>query len=174
MKIPLNVRKLKPSEFLRKGDWFFDNDTKMVQQMSNDNDLTAGDWPNYSFFRRKHTAKKKLGIKQISDGVDKLNEASNKITKAFAPTYSKLATVEKQDGVKHVYVRFQYPSSEYGYLKVRDVQVISMDETYLTGLEKSDTTKENGKYKWSFKKFLRSKIPYIQLIAISTKVPGTF
>lgn len=141
-KIPSNWRKLKTNEKFRKGD--------LCHRAAPDR--VAVDWdcnetikqfhktnPKYVFYRKR--------VKPLK---------SNKTD------FKNLVLVPKKDTNNNTVVTlvgFEYPDSKLTFLRHRTVQVISMDNRYLVGLERSNNTKENGKYSWQFKKYLRSKIP---------------
>ena len=135
MKIPDNYRQLKRDEIIRAED--------IYQPVANRNVVspvkysigdTAGSLPNYSFWRRRHT---------------------KKVVAVPSPT----PTIKKGSKVVAV-VSFSYRDSRNHFLKAREVQVVSLDDTYLIGLEIT-----RGKYRgetptYQFKRYRRDRIAW--------------
>ena len=132
MIIPSNYRQVKSTDTVREGDIYRNktdfNDVGFARYSIG---RLAGDNSGYTFWRaRKSTA----------------------VTSQVA----KPATASKPSTSKKIValVAFEYPKKNGG-VKLRVVQLISLDTDYLTGLEKNWTP--DG-YKYQFKRYLRSKI----------------
>lgn len=79
--------------------------------------------------------------------------------------FSKLVLTKKAEPKveqKVVVVKFLYPSSQNYRLLEREVQLISLDDKYVAGLEYAACPKD-GK-RWKFKKYLRSRIPRGEIV----------
>ena len=143
--IPNNYRQLKSTEPLRKGDLYYrwnwkDRSTKqpIIYRLRGSlyGPPTAGDYRDYLFFRRRHT-------------------------KVVAPArrVDPQVGVEGSAKVKKVQVEFDYPHE--GKVITREVQLISLDDKYLTGLEigaRWDKEARQWKTSYQFKKFRRDRI----------------
>ncbi len=124
-----NHRLLKAGEIIRKGDFYKDNTTGEIRPVKFAIGRTVrGEegYRNYDFFRRKHTKKVAPVTRPKSDKP--------------APTVA--------------VVTFAYPHEHRPVDRM--VHVISLDDKYLTGLER--TCLGYGKYKYQFKRFLISKM----------------
>jgi hypothetical protein len=130
MKIPDNYRQLKPDEIIRKGDLYRCENGGQIFPVINSSHL-------YTFWRRRHT--KQIIVPPVSPVQVFVKRARASVSTATKP-------------VKNVTV----VSFHYNF-RVRLVQVISLDKTYLTGLE---ITREQGssKLKYQFKKYLLSRM----------------
>lgn len=64
MKIPTNYRRLKPTEQLRKGDYYRHRHSNTVDMMNNDSTITAGYYSDYTFWRKR---KKENASKPVND-----------------------------------------------------------------------------------------------------------
>jgi hypothetical protein len=130
MKIPDNYRKLKSDEIIREGD-IYQNiiNPSIIAKTHNSIGKPVRHYTNYIFFRRRHTKQ----------------------------SVSRAVITTKPDATKKpiVIVSFRYPHRG-DWDKFRIVQVISLNEKYLVGLER--TEEDNGKYSYQFKKFLRNRI----------------
>jgi hypothetical protein len=139
-KIPDNYRQLKPNETLRKGDLYhYQKQTNWIEIMPCNSERTVASWPEYVFFRRRHTAKQ--AVKPV--------------------TFVKPAVKDNTKKDKKLVVTFTYPSSQTGREVERTVQVISLTPEYLTGLEIINLwSDENRGYLplYQFKKFNRGCI----------------
>jgi len=136
-----NHRQLKPDEIIRKEDFYKDNlGTVRPVKWSIGMTPSRPAYKNYTFFRRKHTKKPALAT-------------SNRTV------YIRIPESKPKD--KYPTVSFFYKSDE------REVQVISMDNKYITGLE---VNRSGDKPKYQFKKFLRSRIyGDIKLVKLADK-----
>jgi len=135
MKVPSNYGPVKPNKTLRKGDiYIHKNDSDVSGVMAHNNpSRTAGSYPDYIFYRRRH-------IRQAP----------------VVHTLTSAADVTKQQAKNITVVSFGYPSSKWDVMIHRIVQLISFDDKYLIGLEWVE--KRNGRREYQFKKFLRSRI----------------
>ena len=123
--IPKNYRKLKSTEVIRKGDLYrLKSDHKSIGLAGRH---TFGEMPPvwwlYSFFRRRHVKKDETVMLRFPK------------------------TTEK----KMPLVEFWYPHGLHDLKRTVTVKVISMGDTYLTGLEY--VGESNSTVKWQFKKF---------------------
>jgi hypothetical protein len=147
MNIPSNYRKLKPGEIVRKGDLYQHvNNHSIVSPVKYSIGHLVGNYPYYTFWRRRHV---KATITQP--------------TKTDAP--KKAVAI----------VSFNYPGSHSHTLKGRTVQVISLDDTYLVGLEITNEpswSKHYGKRKYQFKKYRRDRISLGQIYLESFGPPA--
>ena len=139
-----NYRQLKPHELLRPGDKYvyIPDPKKVVGTMKYIpvGGLVADHWHEYRFYRRRHTAKN-LFIKHPQDQ-DRLKPE------------------------KKLVVTFSYPSRKETYSVERKVQVIDLNDEYLTGLEMTllwETGKNQYRTNYQFKKFLRTKIKHNEI-----------
>ena len=140
MTIPSNYRQLKPNEIIRKGDLY-----RIIQEWD-DNAIPVRNsigrivsaYP-YTFWRRRHT-------KQVA--------TSASVTKRQTKTDEPKKTV--------TVVSFSYPGSQSHVPRLRTVQLISLDDKYLVGLEV--TGDRPGEYKFQFKRYSRWKIRGISLV----------
>ena len=133
MKIPFNYRQLKPNEIIREGDLYQRGGWDKNPVKNSIGRIVDDYYPSlYTFWRRRHT-KKVVTVPVI------VKRAKASVSTAAKP-------------VKNVTV----VSFHYNF-RVRLVQVISLDKTYLTGLE---ITREQGssKLKYQFKKYLLSRM----------------
>jgi len=140
MTIPNNYRQLKPNENLRRGDLYRYKDTGAVQKLTNANGF-ASSYPHYTFWRRRHT-------KYVPPAAPKPRQRVD-------PQVG----VEGSAKVKKVQVEFDYPHE--GKVITREVQLISLDDKYLTGLEigaRWDKEARQWKTSYQFKKFRRDRI----------------
>lgn len=132
---------MKPTEKLRKGDLYRRGTNGEVRKLLWNNPETAGSYSRHKFWRRRHT-------------------------KYVPPTAPKpKRRIDPQVGVggtakvKKVQVEFDYPHD--GRVITREVQLISLDDKYLTGLEigaRWDTEDRQWKTSYQFKKFRRDRI----------------
>ena len=129
MKTLNNHRQLKPNEVIRKGD-LFKNLEGVGIPVGGSIGALVSDWPRLNFYRRLHT-------KKVSTPLHPATGAAPRIKPA-------------QTGDKHPTVTFRYKNIG------RRIQVIKLDDKYLTGLEL--TVGMDFKPKWQFKKFLRSRL----------------
>jgi hypothetical protein len=141
MTIPSNYRQLKPNETIRKGDLYRQAWDKSIHPVNNSIGRTVGDYPSgsYTFWRRRHT-------KQVA--------TSAPVTKRQTKTDEPKKTV--------TVVSFSYPGSQSHVPRLRTVQLISLDDKYLVGLE--ITGDHPGEYKFQFKRYSRWKIRGISLV----------
>jgi hypothetical protein len=138
MKIPENYRKLKPAEYINPGDYYESKEENDVGIMHHEGGLVSA-YSHYNFYRRRHVKKVTRAVRQTSaDAV--INQVAKDIVKKTPVAV----------------VTFGYPHKDYG-TEHRTVQLISLDDTYLTGLEITSNVRY-GKTKYQFKKFLRSRI----------------
>ena len=142
MTIPKNYRQMKPKETPRKGDYYVSkSNPNHVVKMTGDSDHTVAHWTYLNFFRRRHT-------KAVNVPAPVANHVKNE------------ADPKKRSNV--TVVSFSYPNSQTRVLYARTVQLISLDDKYLVGLEIS--AKEFGDYKFQFKRYSRWKIRGISLV----------
>lgn len=135
-----NYRQLQADEIIRRGDLYKNLENNSVQPVK----FSVGRTPShqqyigeYSFYRRLHTKKPVITI------VSKPITATVKIGKP--------KVTDKTPRFPEV--KFAYPSTKrWGAPMVRHVKVISLDDTYLIGLEVGEDNSHQ------FKRFLRSKI----------------
>jgi len=140
MKIPNNYRQLKPTEIIREDDLYrqeWDGSTLLVKN-SIGRIVSAYSSNIYTFWRRRHT-KSVVAPTQVA-------------TPSKASKPKKTVTV----------VSFSYPGSQSHVPRLRTVQLISLDDKYLTGLEV--TGDHPGDYTFKFKRYLRWKIRGISLV----------
>ena len=131
MKIPSNYRQVKSTDTVRKGDIYRNKtDLNDVGYARYTIGRIAGSRPDYTFWRAR--------------------KASKVTPQVASPAPAKPSTSKKIVAL----VAFEYPKKNGG-VRLRVVQVISLDANYLTGLEKNWTP--DG-YKYQFKRYLRSKI----------------
>ena len=140
MTIPSNYRQLKPNEIIRKGDLY-----RLIEEwdgnaipVRNSIGRIVSAYP-YTFWRRRHT-------KQVA--------TSASVTKRQTKTDEPKKTV--------TVVSFSYPGSQSHVPRLRTVQLISLDDKYLVGLEV--TGDRPGEYKFQFKRYSRWKIRGISLV----------
>lgn len=124
-----NHRQLKGDEIIREGDLYKDLSSGKVDKVNH----SVGHTPNrqiyigtYNFYRRLHTKKPKtvsgrsVTVSPLSSDI-KVMQVKNVGTKP-TPRFPE--------------VKFAYPSTKgWGAPLVRNVKVISLDDTYLVGLE---------------------------------------
>ena len=140
MTIPSNYRQLKPNEIIRKGDLY-----RLIQEWD-DNAIPVRNsigrivsaYP-YTFWRRRHT-KNVVSQAPIAKAKTKTDEPKKTVT----------------------VVSFSYPGSQSHVPRLRTVQLISLDDKYLVGLEV--TGDRPGEYKFQFKRYSRWKIRGISLV----------
>lgn len=145
---------MKTNERLRNGVLFYTKgDPNAVSIINNGNPLTVSNYPDSVFYvkRSNHQKRNTTNDCKIVHG---------KVTPAAGVT--PMVTSSKKE--KQVMVKFQYPSKDNAVLEYRYVVLLSLDATYLIGLE---TNKSSDKAKYQFKKYLRSKIPYNGIILSS-------
>ena len=141
MTIPNNYRQLKPNEKLRRGDLYRRIPNGEVLKLSWDNPSPAGAYSTHCFWRRRHTKV--------------VTPAAPKPKRRVDPQVG----VEGSAKVKKVQVEFDYPHE--GKVITREVQLISLDDKYLTGLEigaRWDKEARQWKTSYQFKKFRRDRI----------------
>jgi len=141
MTIPSNYRQLKPTEVVRKGDLYRRESDKAVYPVRHSVGCVVGSYPSnlYTFWRRRHTKK------------------------VVTQSYKTPATAKTDEPKKTVtVVSFSYPGSQSHVPRLRTVQLISLDDKYLVGLEV--TGDSPGEYKFQFKRYLRWKIRGISLV----------
>jgi hypothetical protein len=130
-----NHRLLKTGEIIRKGDFYKNKHNGEIRpvKFSINREVGSGGYANYDFYRRKHTKKvAPVHLRQRHPTIEP-------VTKKIPPAVTVVA--------------FTYP---HDHLPVtRNVQVISLDDKYLTGLE---IIVGRDKPKYTFKRFLRSKM----------------
>ena len=131
-----NHRQLKLTETIRTGD-FFKGVLGGIAPVKYSIGKTPNRYYGYTFWRRKHTKKPATVAPALRRAV------------AAQPAKAKYPTV----------------TFKYKWLQ-REVQVIEMDDTYITGLEVSHV---DGKNKYQFKKFLRRKAGPIELVKLADK-----
>jgi len=143
-KIPSHYRQLLGHEVLRVGDYFTFNSHTFRMSHAYDDEI-ASEWPGYKFYRRRH------------------------VRLFGTPKPSKYVTSIVPEPRKTTTVQFMYPRKDCGLNSLRIVELISMDDTYLIGLERINNLNDWGIKGKShkFKKFLRYKIVngIIQLIS---------
>jgi len=139
-----NYRQLKPHELLRPGDKYvyISSPKKVVGTMQciPVGGLAPDHWPEYRFYRRRHTAKN-LFIKHPQDQ-DRLKPEKKLVVTFYYPSHSGKCNVD------------------------RKVQVIDLNDEYLTGLEMTnvwETGKNQYRTNYQFKKFLRTKIKHNEI-----------
>ena len=131
MTIPNNYRQLKATEKLLRGDLYHRLPNGDVQKLRWNNPVPASNYPNHSFWRRRHT-------------------------KYVPPIGVAQDTFRK---TKRVQVEFDYPHD--GCVITREVQLVSLDDKYLTGLEIIngwDIKVRKYKTIYKFKKYRRDRI----------------
>jgi hypothetical protein len=140
MKIPVNYRQLKPTEIVRKGDFYRQEWDGSAIPVKNSIGKLVGSYSShtYTFWRRRHT-------------------------KAVVSP-AKVATPAKTDKPQKTVtvVSFSYPGSQSHIPRLRTVQLISLDDKYLVGLEV--TGDHPGSYTFKFKRYSRWKIRGISLV----------
>lgn len=160
-KIPDNYRKLRDEEVIRAGDiyqYYYDNTIKSTKR-SIGRTVNQYDGMGYTFWRRRHT--KKVVVVTTPSSMMVTTPKFPVISNGGLPKNDDNDDTKKPANV--AIVSFDYPN-RHGVQKRRVVQVISLDDVYLTGLE--ITTEDYGcrKYKYQFKKYIRSKGTTLQLI----------
>lgn len=140
MIIPSNYRQLKTDEIIRKGDLYRQGWDGNAIPVRNSIGKTVSAYPEntYTFWRRRHT-KPVVASTQVA-------------TPSKASKPKKTVTV----------VSFSYTGSQSHVPRLRTVQLISLDDKYLTGLEV--TGDQPGDYTFKFKRYLRWKIRGISLV----------
>lgn len=135
-----NHRQLQADEIIRKGDLYKNLANGRIQPVKFSIKHTPGEQAyigEYNFYRRLHIRKPVITI------VSKPITATVKIGKP--------KVTDKTPRFPEV--KFAYPSTKrWGAPMVRHVKVISLDDTYLVGLEVGEDNSHQ------FKRFLRSKI----------------
>ena len=130
MTIPSNYRELKRGEIIRDGDYAKIHATGEFKKIKDvRQDLKAGWSPNFTYYRRRHVKKVPV-VTKLTSAADVIGDIASNVA----------------------VVSFVYPGL---HGDTRSVQVISMDDVYLCGLE---ITGPNGNLKYQFKKFLRSRM----------------
>lgn len=138
MRLPSHYRKLHSYEVIKNGDYYVNPSNPDVLGKVNSSvghvvSEYNKNFSNYDFYRRRHV-KAKSPLKIVR-------------TKSVAP--SDYQVVAKKS-VNQTVVKFLYKN------KTRRVQLISMDNRYLTGLE--IYTNSDGVTQYQFKNFLRSRM----------------
>jgi hypothetical protein len=113
----------------------------------------VNDYDGYTFWRRRHVTTKKTPVEVV-------------ISKPIRPVTPVTSPV--------TIVKFRYPDSkprnskQPRYHTERLVQLISLSDNYLTGLEIKSV---NGKLNYQFKKFCRDKIGFDEIFLESYVKP---
>ena len=85
------------------------------------------------------------------------------IVKAFSPREAARAFRRAEIKASHPLVRFHYPDSKQPWVThLQNLRLISANSKYMIGLEV--TVKPNGREKYQFKKFLRSKMGTVDFV----------
>lgn len=136
-------RQLGVSEIIRKGDFYKDNGTGVISPVKHSIGRTPRHYRyGYTFWRRLHTKKPTVAVfTPYRKGGD-------------SGTFKKVKPDAKPKAKVPV-VRFTYKGEQ------RMVHVISMDDKYISGLER--TCEGYGKYKYQFKKFLTARAGTVEL-----------
>jgi hypothetical protein len=138
MKIPENYRKLGLNEKTRKGDYVRSKrHDEEIDTMKQDGQKVSF-YTGHDFYRRRHVKKTSV--------VHHLNSADD---------------VTKQQAKNKAIVSFWYIHKSTNCRTQRLVQLISLDDVYLIGLEIA--AGRHGETKYQFKKYLRNKIGDIYL-----------
>jgi hypothetical protein len=149
MTIPNNYRQLKPNEIVRKGDLYRQERGGQVFPVKNSLGCFVGSYLSLTFWRRRHVKKSQLVVVPTNFPYHikpkRLTQLHNRIKKVVTSS-TKTETPKKNVTIV---------SFGYNY-KSRQVQLISLDSKYLVGLE--ITRDDWSRYKYQFKKFLRSNI----------------
>jgi hypothetical protein len=123
-----NHRKLNSDEVIRKGDFYRDKHSGSVRPVRHSIGLVVSHYgtDSYDFFRRKHTKKPAVVVKFTPHRTGGDSGTFRKVT----------ATKPEQKTPKMPLVKFKYHSTKHwGAPTERTVKVISMDDTYLIGLD---------------------------------------
>lgn len=142
MQIPSDYRRLKNSEAVRTGDLYKDKTTGAVGETKWSIGRLVKFYPSYSFWRKR--------VKPVSS----LNDF-------FEIQPTKPTTTPK---TKKLQVVFLYPSSKTGVLVDRQVEVISIDNKHLRGLEMR-WNYEYSRWNYTFKQYLRMKMKELTILS---------
>ena len=157
-KIPDNYRKLKPNETVKAGDLYhIANFPYNVEKLRRNVGAKVSEWAEYDFFRRKHT---KIQVPTIQQQLNVCVNRKKNTVKVYTPTKRNVKPVADKTNPK-LLVSFMYRSKSLGYNINRIVQVISLNDDYLIGLERIPKSDGDSNYKWQFKKFNVLKIDQI-------------
>ncbi len=139
-----NHRLLKTGEIIRKGDFYKNKPDDEVRPVKFSIGLEIGErgFASYDFYRRKHTKKPALTF------VNGIRSLSRRLSRVKA--------------------KAKYPTVTFDYnYRHREVQVIELNDKYITGLE---VNRDADKPKYQFKKFLRRRLQgAVQLVALADK-----
>ena len=125
-----NHRQLGVNEIIRKGDFYKENGSGKVTPVKHSiGRVPKGYTYGYTFWRRLHTKKVIVVVPRRQ------------------PTVA-----IKSQAAKYPTVRFEYN------FKHREVQVIALNDKYLTGLEVTRYLDDKTSPKYQFKKFLRTRL----------------
>ncbi len=137
-----NHRILKTGEIIREGDFYKNktNDEIRPVKFSIGREVGSGGYGNYVFYRRKHTKKQTAARR-------------NRTVYIHIP--------ESKPKAKYPTVEFRYKGAN------REVQVIELNDKYITGLE---VNRDGDNPKYQFKKFLRQRLQgAVRLVALADK-----
>lgn len=142
-KIPYNYRRVKTNELLRNGDVYYCKNTMYFADRSLYGTLEIGDNAIGLIARtfRRHCFFRKRKQDHVSP------------TPALKQAVTIHAAMVAKPTVKKVTVSFPYPNKDTCGFRYRVIELLTMDDTYIAGVER------NAEGKYQFKKFLRSRIP---------------